>query len=415
MNERVILHCDLNNFFASVESLAHPEFKTVPMAVAGSSEDRHGIILAKNELAKKFGVQTAEPIWQARKKCPDLVLAEPHYHKYAEYSKKVFEIYMRYTDRVESFGIDEAWLDVTGSQKLFGNGRQIAESIKATVKTETGLTISVGVSFNKIFAKLGSDYKKPDAITEITRENYKEIVYPLPVSSLLFVGKSTYSKLAGYDIHTVGDVASSSKALLTSILGSRGGELYDFAHGEGGGEVALATAWELPKSIGKGLTFKKNLRSIEEVRSAVVPLSENVAERLRRYGLWCNCVSVSIKDDSLKTISRQSVIEPSTNLGRVIAEVAVMLVSNNWDFKIPIRMLTVTAQNLSEDYRGVQLSLFDMATDTDTPKIEKLKNLETSVDMIKNRFGRGVISFASTKNSELGLENIGKKEADDED
>lgn len=415
MEDKVILHCDLNNFFASVESLSHPEFKNVPMAVAGSSDDRHGIILAKNELAKKFGVQTAEAIWQARKKCPDLVLTKPHYHKYSEYSKKVFEIYTRYTDRVESFGLDEAWLDVTGSQKLFGNGMQIAENIKETVKAETGLTISVGVSFNKIFAKLGSDYKKPDAITEISRENFTEIVYPLPVSSLLFVGKSTYAKLSQYDINTIGDIASSSKALLTNILGSRGGELYDYALGKGGGEVASASLWEMPKSIGKGLTFRKNITSANEVKSAVTPLSENVAERLRRYGLWCNCVSVTIKDDSLKTITRQSVIEPSTNLGRVIAEIAEELVIKNWDFKIPIRMLTVTAQNLSEDYRGAQMSLFDIADGKDSLRIEKLKNLETSVDMIKSRFGKGVISFASVKSSELGLDNIGSKERDDED
>lgn len=415
MDDKVILHCDLNNFFASVESLGHPEFKDVPMAVAGSSDDRHGIILAKNELAKKAGVQTAETIWQAKRKCPDLVLTSPHYLKYSEYSKRVFEIYTRYTDRVESFGLDEAWLDVTGSRKLFGSGMQIAESIKETVKKETGLTISVGVSFNKIFAKLGSDYKKPDAITEISRENYKEIVYPLPVSSLLFVGKSTFAKLTQYDIKTIGDIASSSKALLTSILGSRGGELYDYAIGEGGGEVALASLWEMPKSIGKGLTFRKNLTTPDEVKSAVIPLAENVAERLRRYGLWCNCVSVAIKDDSLKTITRQSVIEPSTNIGRVIGEVAESLVIKNWDFKIPIRMLTVTAQNLSEEYRGVQMSLFDVSDEGENRKIEKLTNLEASVDMIKSKYGKGVISFASVKNSELGLDHIGSKERDDED
>lgn len=415
MNDKVILHCDLNNFFASVEALSHPELRNVPMAVAGNSDDRHGIILAKNELAKKFGVQTAEAIWQAKKKCPDLVLTKPHYSKYSEYSKKVFEIYTRYTDRVESFGLDEAWLDVTGSRKLFGDGIQIAASIKETVKAETGLTISVGVSFNKIFAKLGSDYKKPDAITEISRENFAEIVYPLPVSSLLFVGKSTYAKLLQYDINTIGDIASSSKALLINILGSRGGELYDYALGKDDGEVALASFWEMPKSIGKGLTFRKNITSRSEVKSAVTPLSENVAERLRKYRLWCNCVSVTIKDDSLKTITRQSVIEPSTNLGRVIAGVAEELVTKNWDFKIPIRMLTVTAQNLSDDYRGAQMSLFDAADEEENQKMEKLRNLETSVDMIKSKYGKGIISFASVKNSELGLDNIGVKEKDDED
>lgn len=413
--DRVILHCDLNNFFASVEALSHPEFRDVPMAVAGSSEDRRGIILAKNEHAKKFGVQTAEPIWQAKRKCPNLVLTRPHYPKYKEYSQKVYNIYLRYTDQVEPFGIDEAWLDVTGSQKLFGNGMDIAQSIKDTVKSETGLTLSVGVSFNKVFAKLGSDYRKPDAITEISRENFKNIVYPLPVSSLLFVGKSTCAKLAQYDITTIGDIASSSRELLTSMLGIRGGELHDYACGIGNSEVIRADQWEPPKSIGRGLTFKRNLLSMDEVRTAITPLAEDVAERLRRHSMWCNRVSVTIKDDALKTISRQCNIEPSTNLGRVIYNTAISLIEKNWDFKIPIRMLTVTAMNLSEEYRGIQLSLFDDTEASDTSDTDKLEKLETSVDRLKQRFGRNVISFASTKENDLGLEAIGRKESDDED
>lgn len=413
--DKVILHCDLNNFFASVESLSHPEFKTVPMAVAGSREDRRGIILAKNELAKKFGVQTAEPIWQAMKKCPNLVLAKPHHAKYKEYSKKVYEIYLRYTDQVEPFGIDEAWLDVTGSQKLFGSGMEIAESIRKTVKEETGLTVSIGVSFNKAFAKLGSDYKKPDAITEISKENFKDIVYPLPIGTLLFAGKSTCTKLAEYDIKTIGDIANSGRQLMESILGLRGGELYDYATGADGSAVIRADQWESPKSIGRGLTFRRNLTTIDEVRTAVTPLAEDVAERLRRYGLWCNCVSVSIKNDALKTISRQTNIEPSTNLGRVIGDTAITLVESNWDFKMPIRMLTVTAMNLSEDYKGVQLSLFDIAEDTDGSQVDKLEKLETSIDGIKARFGKSIISFASTKEDELGLDAISRKGAEDED
>ena len=413
--DRVILHCDLNNFFASVETLSHPEFKTVPMAVAGSSEDRRGIILAKNELAKKFGVQTAEPIWQAKRKCPDLVLAKPHHHKYSEYSKKVYEIYMRYTDQVEPFGIDEAWLDVTGSQKLFGNGIKIAEDIKETVKKETGLTISVGVSFNKVFAKLGSDYKKPDAITEITRENFKNIVYPLPVSALLFVGKSTHKKLAEYDIKTIGDIASSGKELLRGILGLRGSELYDYATGADTSPVIRCDQWEKPKSIGRGLTFKRNLTSLDEAKTAIVPLAEDVAQRLRAHNMWCNCVSISIKDDALKTISRQCNIEPSTNLGRIISNTAISLLEKNWDFKIPIRMLTVTAMNLSADYKGVQLSLFDNIDTPETENTQKLERLETSLDNLKKRFGKDIISPASVKGCDLGLGAINRKDTENED
>lgn len=398
-----------------MESLSHPEYKSVPMVVAGSSEDRKGIILAKNELAKKFGVQTAEPIWQAQRKCPGLVLAKPHYAKYKEFSKKVFRIYTRYTDRVEPFGIDEAWLDVTGSEKLFGTGGEIAESIRRTVKEETGLTVSIGISFNKSFAKLGSDYKKPDAITEISRENFKDIVYPLPVGDLLFAGKSTCDRLAKYDIKTIGQVASSSRELLTSILGARGGELYDCACGNGSDFVVKSDFHEPPKSIGRGLTFKRSITSFDEAKTAIAPLAEDVAQRLRKNGLWCNCISVSIKDDSLKTISRQTNIEPSTNLGRIIADTATGLIEKNWDFKIPIRMLTVTALSLSAEYRGSQLSLFDTADDGEAEKTDKLERLEKSVDALKERFGKEIISFASIHNNDLGLDAINRKENDDED
>ena len=223
--DRVILHCDCNAFYASVECLLHPAYRDVPMAVCGDPENRHGIILAKNERAKRFGVQTAETIWQARRKCPDLVLAPPHRDQYAIYSKRVNAIYQRYTDLVEPFGIDESWLDVTGSQRLFGSGPEIADRLRAEVQRETGLTISVGVSFNKIFAKLGSDYKKPDATTVISRENYRDIVYPLSVSALLYVGKSARETLQNMRIRTIGDLAHADRKALVASLGKIGGEL----------------------------------------------------------------------------------------------------------------------------------------------------------------------------------------------
>ena len=196
MSDRVILHCDCNSFFASVETALNPEYRNVPMAVCGSEENRHGIVLAKNELAKKYGIVTAETVYSAKKKCPSLVIAKPHYSEYSRYSRMVNDIYARYTDIIEPFGIDESWLDVTASQKIFGSGMDIAERIRAEVKSEIGITVSIGVSFNKVFAKLGSDYKKPDAITEIDEENFKRIVYPLNVADLLFVGKKTAEALA---------------------------------------------------------------------------------------------------------------------------------------------------------------------------------------------------------------------------
>ena len=214
MSERTILHCDCNSFFASVETALNPKLKNVPMAVAGDSETRHGIILAKNELAKKFGIVTAEPVMRARNKCPSLITVPPHHEVYSEYSKRVNAIYLEYTDLAEKFGIDETWLDVTGCKGLFGSGIEIAETLRQRVKNEIGITISIGVSFNKIFAKLGSDYKKPDAITVIPKENFKKIVFPLPVESLLFVGGKTVEALKKMYIKTIGDLARTDVRIL---------------------------------------------------------------------------------------------------------------------------------------------------------------------------------------------------------
>lgn len=207
MTDRTILHCDMNNFYASVECLYNPALRGKPVAVGGDVEARHGIILAKNYEAKKYGVQTGEALWQAKQKCPGLTIVPPSFEKYLRFSRLAREIYGCYTDRIESFGLDECWLDLTGSERLFGGGKAVADKLRERIKFELGVTISVGVSHNKIFAKLGSDMKKPDATTVITRENYKDVVWPLPVSDLLFVGPATTRKLARYGIHTIGQLA----------------------------------------------------------------------------------------------------------------------------------------------------------------------------------------------------------------
>ena len=253
MTERVVLHCDCNSFFASVETALHPEYAGVPMAVCGSTEDRHGIVLAKNELAKKYGIKTAETVYSAKKKCPELVIASPHYDKYSEYSAMVNAIYAKYTDMIEPFGIDESWLDVTASQKLFGTGEEIAELIRREVKETIGITVSIGVSFNKVFAKLGSDYKKPDAITVINHKNFRDIVFPLPVGDLLFIGKKTEIALASMGIKTIGDLAAASPELLRMRLGKAGEMIYHYARGED--ESPVSVVREAAKSVGNGFTF----------------------------------------------------------------------------------------------------------------------------------------------------------------
>lgn len=279
--QRVILHCDLNSFFASVELLEHPELREKPVAVCGNPSTRHGIILAKNEAAKHFQVKTAETIWQARKKCPDLILLPSHHHKYRHYSKLVNGIYQRYTDLVEPFGIDESWLDVTGTLHLFGkNGRELADELREVIRTELGLTISVGVSYNKVFAKLGSDYKKPDATTVIAPSNWQSIVWPLPVSDLLFVGRASQRILHRYGIETIGQLAHADRAMLEEVMGKQGAQLHDYAWGRGDNPVRPAGNRPPPKSIGNGMTFRHNLTNWDEIRSGLDLLCDSVAVRL---------------------------------------------------------------------------------------------------------------------------------------
>lgn len=392
--DRTILHCDLNSFYASVELLDHPELRDRPVAVCGDPESRHGIILAKNEPAKAFQVKTAETIWQARRKCPDLVLLPAHHGKYRAYSKKVNAIYERYTDLVEPFSIDESWLDVTGTLHLFGgDGRALADRIRRAVREELGLTVSVGVSFNKVFAKMGSDYKKPDATTVITRENFKDLLWPLPMTDLLFVGKAAARVLAEYGIRTVGDLARFDREALGNILGKGGYTLHDYAAGEEHAPVVPARDLPGPKSVGSGLTYPRNLRGWAELRSALTELADEVAARLRRHALKCTAVQVTIRDPDFKDICRQKKLAAPTYVSRDLAEAAMELVKASWREKAPVRALTVTAQNLVEEVdAGEQLDLFAANA---APRRDKLEKLEKAMDGIRDRFGREAISPAS--------------------
>jgi len=394
--ERVILHCDLNSFFASVELLDHPELRELPVAVCGDPESRHGIILAKNEAAKRFKIQTAETVWQARKKCPELVLLPAHHEKYHVYSKKVNAIYDRYTDLVEPFSIDESWLDVTGSLHLFGgDAGALADEIRRAVREELGLTISVGASFNKIFAKMGSDYNKPDATTVITRENFKDLLWPLPVTDLIFVGRASARTLEEYGVRTIGDLARFDRKALTSLLGKQGGVLHDYAAGEDRSPVVPAREMPGPKSVGSGLTFPRNLLGWEELKSGVGLLADDVAVRLRQLDLKCATVSVAVRDPDFNDISRQKGLANPTYLAREIAQAAMELLRSAWNPRSPVRALTVTAQNLMPaGQAGEQLSLLSPGA---APKREKVEKLERAMDGIRGKFGRDAISTTRTQ------------------
>lgn len=398
--ERWIFHCDCNSFYASVELLRHPELRDQCVAVCGDPEGRHGIVLAKNEPAKRMGVKTAEVIWQAKRKCPDLVLLPPHREYYRKYSKIINEIYRKYTDRVEPFGIDESWLDVTGTWQLFAESpAALADRLRAEVKAATGLTISVGVSFNKVFAKLGSDYKKPDATTLITRENFHQIVWPLPAGDLLYVGASAQKRLAGMGISTIGELAAARPEALAEALGKLGLELSRYARGEDEAPVRRWGEKEPVKSVGNGTTFRRNIRGPAEIRSALNVLADEVAGRLRRHGVWAGAVQVTIRDPDLKTITRQKQLPMSTHLARDLANACWQLMEKNWDMARPVRMLTVTALAITEEPFAVQQSLFDDAPKAD-PRREKL---EQSLDAIRKKYGRGAIGAGSILHNDMGL------------
>lgn len=390
--DRIIFHCDLNCFYASVELLHLPQLRALPVAVCGDPASRHGIVLAKNELAKRHGVKTAETIWQAKKKCPDLVCIPPHHDQYAVYSRQVNEIYLRFTDLVEPFGIDESWLDLTGSLHLFGGDSQaLADRIRTTVRSELGLTLSVGVSFNKVFAKLGSDYKKPDATTVISRENWSSIVFPLPVGALLYVGHAAEQTLTKYGITTIGQLAACRREMLEELFGKMGGQLHDYANGL---DRSPVRPWHLPepvKSVGNSTTFSKNLTRRSEVRTGLAFLCDSVAMRLRRQGLYCSGVQVTIKDPQFKTISRQKQLPHSTHLMKELLDAAMELFDSAWKLPAPIRLLSVTALHLTDAAETyTQVDLFGA---NDTSQLERQEKLEHAMDTIREKYGSRAISF----------------------
>ncbi|OQB16017.1 MAG: DNA polymerase IV [Firmicutes bacterium ADurb.Bin193] len=379
--ERVILHSDLNNFYASVECLYKPELRDRPVAVGGDVEARHGIILAKNYHAKKYGIITGEALWQARQKCKDLIVLPPDYKKYLKFSKLARDIYADYTDRVESFGLDENWLDITGSVHLFGDGKKVADEIRERIKFELSITASVGVSFNKIFAKLGSDIKKPDATTVITRENFKEVVWNLPVNELLYVGRSTHKKLRGYGIKTIGDLANTPVKYLEYWLGKWGYMLWTFANGYDTSPVSNIAAKSFIKSIGNSTTAPRDLVSNDDVKITVYVLSESVAARLRLNGFKCNTVQIYVRDNGLESFERQGELEMPTSNSDVIAKKALDLFEKNYNWDKPIRSMGVRACNL------VLTGDTQMSFLPEYIKEQKEDALERAVDDIRRRFG----------------------------
>ena len=383
MKERVILHCDLNNFFASVSLLYQPTLYGVPVAVSGSIENRHGIILAKNELAKACGIKTAEAVWEAKTKCPQLVLIKAMYREYQQFSKAAQEIYSRYTDIIEPFGIDECWLDVSGSTLLFGSGEQIAECIRREIKAELGITVSVGVSFNKVFAKLGSDMKKPDAVTAITRENFKQKVWPLSTDSLLFIGKSTAKKLKSLGILTIGEISLCSDEVLSRLLGKAGPHLRRCALGEENSPVVTPTAQDKPKSVGRSVTSAADFTNYEQVWQTFLTLSEDISATLHRHALYAGGVQIHTRTDKLTVKEFSHMIEYPTNSALILARKGYELFCKNCRFAEPLRSVGLRAVHLKGEVIAVQQDLFGECKEE-----RRLESIEDSLYTLRGRFGK---------------------------
>ena len=387
---RVILHCDMNNFYASVECMLHPELRDKPLAVCGDSEERHGIVLAKNYLAKSCGIKTGDVVWEAMQKCKGLVTVKPHFDEYMKFSRLARAIYNRYTSAVEPFGLDECWLDVTDSAKTLDGGVRIANDIKETVKRELGVTVSVGVSFNKIFAKLGSDLKKPDAVTLIPKENFLSMIGDLPASDMLGVGRKVRERLDTYCVETIRDLASFSKTLLVKLFGKCGEMLWRNANGLDDSPVVAREVEVLDKSVGNGITAPYDLETSDEVWQLMLELSQEVGHRLSVFGKSAGSVAIQIKDNLLNVRQWQIPLSEETQSAYLIAKAAFELFNKNYRWDNPVRAVTVRAINLSSESEPSQMNMFNVTEET--PRLDG--RIDTTVEDIRERFGDGSIKNA---------------------
>lgn len=383
--QRVILHSDMNNFYASVECVHRPEVRDCPVVVGGDVEQRHGIVLAKNYKAKATGIETGEALWQAQQKCPGLVILPPNYPLYLRYAKLARRIYADYTGRIEPFGLDEAWLDVSGD-----NGELVANKIRARIKAELGVTASVGVSYNKIFAKLGSDIKKPDATTVVSQDNYKAVAWPLPVDELLYVGRATRNRLYKYNVNTIGELAAVPVSILHGWFGKVGDILHSFANGFDTSPVMQSDEAALIKSIGNSTTTPRDLVCDEDVKITLYVLAESVCARMREHGYSCRTVVISVRDNELCSFERQTkLLRPSCICGEVTAA-ALQLFREHYRWPKPIRSIGVRCTDLIPASAPTQLSIFG-----DEEQRQKQDRIDRTVDDLRRRFGHFCIQRAS--------------------
>jgi len=388
-DDRIILHSDMNSFYASVEMMLDPRLKGQAVGVCGATEERHGIVLAKSELAKKAGVKTGMVNWEAKQRCPGLILVPPQYDQYLKYSKLAHEIYYRYTDLVEPFGMDECWLDVTASG-IYGTGMEIAEKIRTACREELGLTVSIGVSFNKIFAKLGSDLKKPDAVTQITREDFREKVWPLAASELIYVGRATEKKLANYGVHTIGDLAAIPPDILHGWFGINGLKLWAYANGTDKSRVMHKEFVSPMKSIGHGITCTADLENEEEVHRVLLELAQDVGHRLRIHNLTAQGVQIYVRGNDLLGSQYQCKLPFRTQLPSEITAAGFRLFQERYRWNTKIRAVCIRAIDLVPKSDAEQLNMF-----VDTARLDRRERLEDAIESLRDRFGKRAITYAT--------------------
>lgn len=385
----VIFHSDLNNFYASCECLVRPELQGLPVVVCGKIEDRHGIVLAKNYIAKEAGIKTGMTLFEAERLVPNLQEVVANHDLYLKYSRLVKQIYYEYTDRVESFGIDEAWLDVTESVKLFGGAEKLANTIRERIKNEIGLTVSIGVSFNKIFAKLGSDLKKPDAVSVISRENYKDIVWKLPINALLYVGKKTEKKLNSLGIWTIGAIAKLDVEILKAKLGKWGEMLYAYANGLDNSPVLKYGEGSEMKSVGNSVTYYRDLDNLEDIKALIYILAESVSYRMKKHAVGkAKTLHLMVIDNSLERFAKQVAFGVPTNLSNVIAKTAIKCFEDNFSSINRVRGIGVSVCNFVQQEQ--------LLIGSDQKECEKQQKLDCAIENIRRRFGRRSVSRALT-------------------
>lgn len=389
MEERAILHSDMNSFYASVEMMLDPSLRGKAVAVCGSTENRHGIVLAKSQLAKKAGVKTGMANWEARQRCPDLIVVKPQYDEYIKYSRLAHEIYYRYTDLVEPFGMDECWLDVSDSIYPYKNAMEIAEQIRTATREELGLTVSIGVSFNKIFAKLGSDMKKPDAVTEITTENFREKVWPLAADEMIYCGPATMRRLESFGIRTIGQLAATPPDRLQAWFGVNGIALWRSANGYDQSRVMHRDYVSPIKTVGHGITCNADLENEEEVFKVMLELSQDVGHRLRVHGLTARGVQIWIRANDLSWMQCQCKLPVRTQLPNELTAAGFKLFRERYLWNQKVRAVCIRAIDLVPASSEEQMSLF-----IDNEKRERRVRLEDTIEELRSRFGKGAVTYA---------------------